>query len=74
MIVGCFLPPESKTYRIMNDIIGKRKWCISSKTTGSHIATKTNLNVCSLYMEERDAFLCTAKRNATLMFSKYLGC
>lgn len=64
----------------MNDITSKHKGSISSKTTGSQITSKTDLdvrstteqNVRSQYMEERDAFLCTAKRNAALMFSKYL--
>ena len=67
-------------YRIMNDITSKHKSSISSKTTGSQITSKTDLdvrstteqNIRSQYMEERDAFLCTAKRNAALMFSKYL--
>lgn len=64
----------------MNDITSKHKGSISSKTTGSQITSKTDLdvrstteqNIRSQYMEERDAFLCTAKRNAALMFSKYL--
>ena len=46
---------------------------ITSKTP-SDFVSKTELNVYSDIEEstEREAFLATAKRNAALMFSKYL--
>ena len=66
-----------KTYRIINDITSKHKSTISSKAEMSKITSKADidihstseLDVRSQYMRERDAFLCTAKRNAALMFS-----
>ena len=64
----------------MNDITSKHKSRISSKAATSEITSKTEMDIHSTteldirseYMQERDAFLCTAKRNASLMFSKYL--
>lgn len=64
----------------MNNITSKHKSTISSKAEMSKITSKadidvhstTELDIRSLYMREKDAFLCTAKRNASLMFSKYL--
>jgi len=64
----------------MNNITSKHKSTISSKTEMSKITSKADidihstleLDIRSQYMRERDAFLCTAKRNAALMFSKYL--
>ena len=69
-----------KTDIIMNNITSKHKSCISSKAATAEITSKANLDIHSTtksdvrseYMQERDAFLCTAKRNASLMFSKYL--
>lgn len=64
----------------MSNITSKHKSCISSKAATAEITSKADLDIHSTtksdvrseYMQERDAFLCTAKRNASLMFSKYL--
>ncbi len=64
----------------MNNITSKHKSCISSKAATTEITSKADIDIHSTtksdvrseYMQERDAFLCTAKRNASLMFSKYL--
>ncbi len=64
----------------MNDITSKHDGCVCSKAAATVITSKAELDIHSTaemdvrsqYMQERDAFLCTAKRNASLMFSKYL--
>ncbi len=55
------------------DISSKTESNITSKTE-FHIESKTKLDVTSNIEEERErkAFIATAKRNASIMFSKYL--